>query len=177
DRRPDLLAGRREPFRALATEQRLELGKRGPVALDEAAVAAARPGAAERGLEHDDVRRRRTFEHAERRPQAGVAAADDRDVGPRVAVQHRRVDAAAFGRERLLEPPRRRGPGRDRRFHPDRLQARASAAGFSSSPNFARLTNWPMPGFATSVSPSTSTLPRSSTVSGDPCTSVPSNRL
>ena len=55
--------------------------------------------------------------------------------------------------------------------------AAAVAAGRSSSPNFARRTNCPMPGSATSSSPSTSTWPRSSTVSGVPVTSVPSYRL
>jgi dihydropyrimidinase len=47
----------------------------------------------------------------------------------------------------------------------------------SSSPNRARFTNCPMPGEATSSPPSTSTLPRSSTTSGAPVTSVPSKRL
>jgi hypothetical protein len=45
---------------------------------------------------------------------------------------------------------------------------------FSSSPNFARATNCPIPGEATSSPFSTRTLPRSSTTSGDPVTSVPS---
>src|SRR5439155_14944826 len=52
----------------------------------------------------------------------------------------------------------------------------AARAG-SSSPNFARFTNWPAPGCATSSSFSTITLPRTSTTSGAPTTSVPSNRL
>src|SRR5579884_955502 len=55
--------------------------------------------------------------------------------------------------------------------------AAASAAGFSSSFGRARLTNCPLPGFASSSSPSTITLPRRSTSSGEPCTSVPSKRL
>ncbi len=45
---------------------------------------------------------------------------------------------------------------------------------WSCSPNFARLTNCPMPGFATTSPPSTITFPRSSTVSMSPTTSVPS---
>ena len=52
-----------------------------------------------------------------------------------------------------------------------------AAAGRSSSPKRARSTNWPIPGRATTSSPSTSTLPRSSTSSGEPVTSVPSKRL
>ena len=42
------------------------------------------------------------------------------------------------------------------------------------SPNLARRTNCPMPGSATSSSPSTSTWPRRSTTSGVPVTTVPS---
>ena len=50
-------------------------------------------------------------------------------------------------------------------------------AGSSSSPERARLTNWPAPGEATSSSFSTITWPRTSTTSGAPVTCVPSNRL
>src|SRR4029077_6467252 len=49
--------------------------------------------------------------------------------------------------------------------------------GNSSSPNFARFTNCPAPGWATSSSFSTITCPRTSTTSGAPVTSVPSKRL
>ena len=51
------------------------------------------------------------------------------------------------------------------------------SVGVSSSPTFARFTNWPAPGCATSSSFSTITWPRTSTTSGAPVTSVPSNRL
>jgi hypothetical protein len=47
----------------------------------------------------------------------------------------------------------------------------------SSSPKRARGTNRPIPGSATSSSLSTTTFPRSSTISGAPVTVVPSYRL
>jgi hypothetical protein len=52
-----------------------------------------------------------------------------------------------------------------------------AAAGRSSCPKAARSTNWPTRGSATSSPFSTSTFPRSRTVSGEPVTSVPSYRL
>ena len=61
-----------------------------------------------------------------------------------------------------------------------RSAARYAAAGASApaaascSPNCARRTNWPMPGFPTTSPPSTITFPRRSTVSTSPATSVPS---
>jgi hypothetical protein len=52
-------------------------------------------------LEHDDVERRIALDQRERRPEPGEAAADDRDVGLRVARQRRgRID-----RPGLFEPP------------------------------------------------------------------------
>jgi len=70
-----------------------------------------------------------------------------------------------------------RARGRERRLRATRAagaQAAAVAADFSSSPNFARRTNCPTPGSATSSSPSTRIWPRSNTISGVPVTSVPS---
>ena len=52
-----------------------------PPAVDEAAVAPARPAAADVLLEHDDPRVRRPLEDELGGPHAGVAAADDHDVG------------------------------------------------------------------------------------------------
>ncbi len=52
--------------------------------------------------------------------------------------------------------------------------ASTGAAAWSCSPKRARGTNWPIPGFPTTSPPSTITLPRSSTVSTSPTTSVPS---
>ena len=56
----------------------------------------------------------------------------------------------------------------------NRQPATAAPVPASSWPNFARFTYWPMPGFATSSSFSTRTFPRSSTISGEPITSVSS---
>ena len=49
-----------------------------------------------------------------------------------------------------------------------------TASATSCSPKRARFTNWPVPGWATTSPPSTITLPRRSTVSTSPTTSVPS---
>ena len=51
------------------------------------------------------------------------------------------------------------------------------AVGRSFSPTRARLMNLPVPGFPTSSPSSTTSCPRTMTVSGTPVTSVPSNRL
>src|ERR671936_675182 len=63
------------------------LGRTRPVAVHEAAVPAARPRAAAVGFQHDEACRRLTFVQGERRPEAGVAAADDADVGGLVSLQ------------------------------------------------------------------------------------------
>src|SRR6185503_18567212 len=77
-----------------------------PVAVAEPAVAPARPAAALVGLEHDHVERRLALLQRERGPEAGVAAADNRDVGVGVTRERRRRLAAEAGLERLLDPPR-----------------------------------------------------------------------
>ena len=73
--------------------------------MQEAAVAAARPGAAAFRLEQDDVRRRVSLLDRERGPQAGEAAADDADVGVDGALERVGHVVAERGR-RLLQPPR-----------------------------------------------------------------------
>jgi hypothetical protein len=69
--------------------------------VEEAAVPSARPLAARGRLEEDDPRRRLALADRERRPEPGVAAADDRDVGVGVALERRR----RLDRRRLVEPP------------------------------------------------------------------------
>jgi len=76
--------------------------------VDESAVAAARAAPTLAGLEQDDVERRLALLQGKRRPEPGVAAADDRDVGVGVAVERRRRPSAEPGGERLLDPPGRR---------------------------------------------------------------------
>jgi hypothetical protein len=67
------------------------------------------------------------------------------------------------------------GPVAPLRCSQVRLLAQAAApTAVNCSPKRARLRNCPTPGSATSSSPSTSTLPRRRTISGDPVTSVPS---
>ena len=80
---------------------------------------------------------------------------------------------------RAAEPARSTRGGSERQRSEDEGEHESShqataASAFSSSPNFARATNCPTPGEATSSSPSTSTWPRRSTTSGLPVTSVPS---
>jgi hypothetical protein len=69
--------------------------------VDEATVAAAGAEPALVGLEEDDVEARIALLQRERRPEAGVAAADDRDVGLGITLERRR----RFDRARLVEPP------------------------------------------------------------------------
>ena len=86
------------------------------------------------------------------------------------------------GRSGIVVPPHavrdRRGGHNGRRHGPDHAErgypATSAAAAASLSPNRARGTNWPIPGFPTTSPPSTITLPRRSTVSMSPTTSVPS---
>ena len=72
----------------------------GEQSADPAAVAARRPEPAELRLEHDDAKLRRCRGEVVRRPQPGVAAADDADVGCRPAAQPR----AALLRRRAGRP-------------------------------------------------------------------------
>src|SRR5439155_15572857 len=58
-----------------------------PERLAEASVPPARAVPAESGLEKDDIRARLEVEKVPRRPEAEIAAADDRDVGTRVPLE------------------------------------------------------------------------------------------
>ena len=87
----------RPPLAVLLGHQRPAQPQRG----EEAAVAPARPGAALRRLEDHHARVRLALEHLPRRPHAGVAAADDHDVGVELLGQRR-----LRGRQpRLGDPP------------------------------------------------------------------------
>ena len=100
----------------LGAEHVAKAGEARPVAVEEAAVPPARPDPATRRLEHDHVERRVTPLQLDRGPETREAAADDRDVGGRVAVER---GLLGIGR-RLLEPPGVGEPGRYRRcssFH------------------------------------------------------------
>src|SRR5689334_1916493 len=106
-RRDDALAGTSQLERRVAAEQRYERRQRRPVAVDEPPVAAARPGAARRSLEHDDTRGRLALPHGKRSPEPGIAAADHADVRRDLAVQRSRGRVCAC----LVPPPR--GEGRE----------------------------------------------------------------
>src|SRR6185312_13144368 len=100
-----LVARPGEPDALLLAEhldQRLELR---PPREHEPAVAAAGAAAADVRLDDDDVEVGLALLQVEGRPQAGVAAADDDDVGPLRALGRWRV-AARLARERLDEPQR-----------------------------------------------------------------------
>jgi hypothetical protein len=89
--------------RLLAAELVAQPRQVAPVAVDEAAVAAAGAEPALLRLEEDDVETRLALLQRERRPEAGVPAADDRDVGVGVTFQRRlRLDGVCLG-----EPPDR----------------------------------------------------------------------
>ena len=96
---------------AVAAAQLDERAELGPPRDREAAVAAARAAAADVLLEHDDIARGLALLDADRGPEPGVAAAHDRDVGARGALERRGGGLA--GRERLVEPERamRHGAG------------------------------------------------------------------
>ena len=105
------------PVVAVALDERRQLV---PPVRDEPAVAPGRPAAADVRLEQDDPRAGLQLGQPERRPQAGVAAADDDDVGRGRATQRRRGRGQVrrrgrFRGERLAQPPRpsrRRSAGR-----------------------------------------------------------------
>jgi len=78
---------------------------------EEAAVGTAAAGATDVGLDEDDVDTRSTLGELVGRPQAGEAAADDADVGGRLAGQ-RGAWLARIGLQRLVQPPT---AGADRR--------------------------------------------------------------
>ncbi len=88
-------------------------GEMRPVAVQEAAVAPARPPADDLLLEDRDPQRRVPFAQSERRPETRVAAAHDRDVDLDIAPDGRRLHHLRLLGERLLQPPRRREPGSD----------------------------------------------------------------
>ena len=81
-------------------------GERRPVAVEEAAVAPARPVPADLRLEQRDAQLGRALPQRQRRPEPRVAAADDRNVGDRVPARagRRRLALRAPARPR---PPRR----------------------------------------------------------------------
>jgi hypothetical protein len=99
--RDDRLGGPGDLERALVAELVAQAREVAPVAVDEAAVAAARAEPALLSLEEDDVEARLALLQRKRGPEAGVAAADDRDVGLGVTGERRRrLDG--IGR---IEPP------------------------------------------------------------------------
>src|SRR5689334_25209559 len=97
----DLLTSPRHCARVVVAEALAQRGQVAPVAVDEPAVAAGRPVAADPFLEHDHIERRILLGQRERGPEAGEPAADDRHVGVGVPWKRgRRLD-----RPRLFEPP------------------------------------------------------------------------
>src|SRR5439155_19962485 len=83
-------------------DQGLELR---PPGRAEAAVAAAGPAAADVRLDDDDVAARLELLGPKRRPEPGVAAADDADVRGLRPLK-RGAGSRILGGERLLEPER-----------------------------------------------------------------------
>src|SRR5438876_3237923 len=89
---------------AVATQQRQEFAQRRPVAVEEAAVATARARATHVSLQENDPGRTLAFLQRERRPQPGVTAAHDANVGADVTLERsRRLICARF-----VQPPRRK---------------------------------------------------------------------
>ncbi len=90
---------------AAELDQRPELG---PPRQDEPAVAPARPGAAEVRLQQYHIDRRIELLEPQRRPQPGVTAADDANVGPLRSDEGGRLDPLGlrFEGHRLVQPER-----------------------------------------------------------------------
>jgi hypothetical protein len=88
--RDDCLGDPGDLARSLVAELVAQTRQIAPVAVDETAVAAARADPALLGLEENDVETGLALLQRKRGPEAGVAAADDRDVGLRVTVERRR---------------------------------------------------------------------------------------
>ena len=114
----------------VGAEQAFHAAEGGPVAVDLAAVLAAGAGAADVGFDHDDIEVGPALLEGEGGPEPGVTAADDGDIGGRLAAQRRACGHFALRRERLREPPGRiarldRGiiPGRGRLPQRDVRQA------------------------------------------------------
>ena len=93
--RPRPPRGTRELERAVAAAELDERAQLGPPREREAAVAPARAAAADVLLEHDDIARGLALLDADGRPEAGVAAAHDGDVGARRAFEREGCGLAA----------------------------------------------------------------------------------
>ena len=106
--RNDRLRRAREPHRVVVAEHGARRRERRPVAVEKTTVSPARPCAADVRLEQRDAQVGIALVQRERRPEAGVATADDRDVGRRFSGERGSRLGAVLGRERLLEPPGRR---------------------------------------------------------------------
>src|SRR4029077_20821953 len=104
--RSDWLAGGGEWKPLLLTQHGEDRGERAPVAVDEAAVPAARPVPADLRLQDRDAQLRRLLAQRERRPEAGVPAADDCDIRGRIARERGCRHRIALARKRVLQPPR-----------------------------------------------------------------------
>ncbi len=102
----DRARGMRELERGAVAEHRPESRERRPVAVEEAAVAAARPVPDLARLEHRDAQRGIALAEGESGPEPRVPAPDDGDVHVERAGEGR-CDRLGSVRPRLLEPPRR----------------------------------------------------------------------
>ena len=89
---------------ALLAERRAQARELRPRRREEAAVGAAAAGADDVGLDEHDAEARVALAQLVGGPEAGEAAADDADVGGRLAGQ-RRARRAGVGAQRLLQPP------------------------------------------------------------------------
>ena len=102
---------RRQSSSAAASPiSRASRGEVRPVAVQEAAVPPARPPADDLLLEHGDAQRRIALPERERRPEARVAAADDRDVDLGSPESGRRIVVADLGPPTSATRPDRSGP-------------------------------------------------------------------
>jgi hypothetical protein len=97
-----VLGGTREPHRLVGSAQGLEAGEVMPERHREPAVAAAGPPSAHAGLDDGDTQRGIELLDAQRGPQAGVAAADDADIGAHATLERGARPVSPHG---VGEPP------------------------------------------------------------------------
>src|SRR5581483_6959821 len=127
--------GARDRERALVAEPSAQPAERRPERLEEAAVAPARAEAAELRLDEGHLERRAPLLQRQRRPQARVAAADDRHVG----VDRPGERLPRWVGRRLLEPP----GGPVARGYRRRSSSHASASTPPRMPAIWSNSSWP----------------------------------
>ena len=94
--------GRAQKHRAFFPAERSQRVDLRPLRKDHAGIPPRGAAAADVGFDDHDIAGGLAPLDVERRPQAGIAAADDADIGADAVLEHRGIDLA--GRDRLAQP-------------------------------------------------------------------------